>query len=432
MRGRYSLVASFVLILTGLVLTTGISAWGSDTFAVLYDFDYTTGAYSMGDLIFDSAGNLYGTTADGGLENPNCINFYCGVVFELSPSGGSWTYTVLYYFTGGADGGQPHGRLTLDSKGNLYGTTYLGGTVVDGYCSTGCGTVFELSPSGGNWTFTLLHSFDGSDGVSPRTGLTPDSSGNLYGTTSGDGGSTNTVFELSPSGGSWTFSTLYSFTNWDEGLFPYSDLAIDSAGNLYGATLLGGSSGPNCVHGDGCGTLFELSPSDGSWKFSLLHTFKGVKEGAKSGDGVQPWGPLALDSAGNLYGTTNGGGEWPGFGTVFKLSQSAGKWKEQILHRFSGHDGQNPLGGVTVVKGNLYGTTSAGDNCSNCGTVFQLTPNRKGSGWKFTSLYSFTDGADGGGPYAGVISDASGNLYGTTTYGGGAYNSGTLFELSPQ
>jgi uncharacterized repeat protein (TIGR03803 family) len=435
MRRIYSRVASFVLILVGLVLTTGISAWASDTFTVLYDFNPPTGYFPVGDLIFDSAGNLYGTTAWGGLISQNC-EFDCGVVFELSPSGGGWTYTVLYYFTGGSDGGEPGGRLTLDAKGNLYGTASIGGTVGGPCSSTGCGTVFELSPSGGNWTFAVLHSFTGSDGTDPVTGLTPDGAGNLYGTTSSGGsGGDGIVFELVPSGGTWTFSTLYNFTSYSDGVSPFSDLAIDSVGNLYGATLRGGSSKPSCLGGNGCGTVFELSPSGGSWQFSLLHTFQGIKEGAKAGDGIYPWGALAMDSAGNVYGTTYEGGKTCNScnGTVFKLSQSAGKWKEQILHRFGGKtaDGEGPLGGVTIDKaGNLYGTThDGGANCGDCGTVFQLTPNRKGTGWKFTSLYSFY-GADGGEPRAGVVPDASGNLYGTTT-SGGADGSGTLFELSP-
>jgi uncharacterized repeat protein (TIGR03803 family) len=295
-----------------------------------------------------------------------------------------------------------------------------------------CGTVFELSPSGGDWAFTLPRSFTGSDGLAPRTGLTPDGAGNLYGTTTGGSeGGTNTVFELSPSGGSWTFSTLYSFTNWNEGLFPSSDLVIDGAGNLYGALQQGGSSKPNCLGSDGCGTVFELSPSGGGWQFSLLHTFQGVKEGAKEGDGIYPSGTLALDSKGNLYGTTEFGGSCESCdGTVFKLSQSAGKWKEKIQHRFGDKDtdGTEPFGGVTLDKtGNLYGTTVYG-GAYDGGTVFKLAPDRKGTGWKFASLYNFTDGADGGNPWAGVIVDASGNLYGTTTRGG----AGTLFELSPQ
>lgn len=428
MRRTCSLVASFVLISMGLVLTTASSAWASDTFSVLYDFDYYTGDFPIGNLIFDSAGNLYGTTSEGGLESPNCP-YNCGVVFELSRSGGAWTYTVLYYFTGGEDGGEPHGRLTLDSEGNLYGTAYVGG--LDD-CPAGCGTVFELSPSNGNWTFALLHSFAGSDGSSPWTGLTPDNSGNLYGTTTGagSGGAPSTIFELVPSGGGgWTFSTLY-YPSFSDGTTLLSDLAIDGSGNLYGAASEGGNPRADCDNG--CGTVFELSPSGGSWNFSVLHTFRGTKNGAKTGDGGGPLGALALDSAGNLYGTTEFGGKVCSFcgGTVFKLSQSSGKWKEQILHRFGGPDGAGPMGGVTMDEtGNLYGTTNyGGTSCSDCGTVFKLAP-RKGSGWKFTSLYSFTDGADGGLPYAGVISVALGNLYGTTSRFGPDYG-GTLFELS--
>ena len=425
MRRRYSLVASIVLILVGLMLTTTASAWASDTFTVLYDFNPPTGYFPVGDLIFDSAGNLYGTTAWGGLISQN-REFDCGVVFELSPSGGGWTDTVLYYFTGGADGGEPHGRLTLDSEGNLYGTTYLGGTLSGPCSSTGCGTVFELSPSGGGWTFTLLHSFTLADGAAPWTGLTPDNAGNLYGTTTGGGsGGGGTVFELSPSGRGWTFSTLHSFTNWNEGLFPFSDLVIDGAGNLYGALQQGGSSKPSRLGGNGCGTVFGLSPSGGSWQFSLLHTFQGIKEGAKAGDGIYPWGALAIDSAGNIYGTSfEGGTAACDCGTVFKVSQSGGKWKGQILHRFS--VGGSPLGGVTMDKaGNLYGTARDANT-----EVFKLTPHPRGRGWKFTSLFSAQTSEDGGGPYAGVTIDASGNLYGTTTFGG-ANDSGTLFELSP-
>jgi len=368
----------------------------------------------------------------GGLENPNCVSD-CGVVFELSPSADGWTYKVLYYFTGGYDGGVPHGRLTLDAAGNLYGTAYVGG--LNEYCPVGCGTVFELSPSGGNWTFTLLHSFDGSDGSSPWAGLTPDNSGNLYGTTSGEFGEAfSTIFELVPSaGGGWTFSTLY-YPSFSDGTVLLSDLAIDGSGNLYGAAFRGGSLRTEGYCDGGCGTVFELSPAGGSWKFSVLHTFRGTKNGAKAGDGGGPWGALAIDSAGNVYGTTitGGGPEGGGGGTVFKVSQSAGKWTEQILHRFSGPDGQGPLGGVTLDKaGNLYGTTNyGGTSCSDCGTVFKLKPDQKG-GWGFASLHSFNPQPDGIEPYAGVIPDAAGNLYGTTTTEGEDFE-GTIFELSPQ
>jgi uncharacterized repeat protein (TIGR03803 family) len=241
----------------------------------------------------------------------------------------------------------------------------------------------------------------------------------------GGNGGAGTVFELSPSGNGWTFSTLHSLaSSGSEGAFPFSDLVIDGAGNLYGATQQRGSPKSSCSNY--CGTVFELSPSGGSWKFKLLHAFLG----AKYGDGGLPWGPLSLDSAGNVYGTTFAGGKACDCGTVFKLSQSAGIWKKQILHRFSGPDGQNPLGGVTMNKaGSLYGTTlNGGSSCGNCGTVFRLTLGLNGY-WKFTSLYSFTFGTDGAEPYAGVIVDASGNVYGTTI-GGGSFFEGTLFELS--
>jgi len=423
----YSQTANFVLIFMSLVLTTSASALASDTLTVLSSFNgeagYGGSGYSpMGDLVFDSAGNLYGTTSEGAFEGPNCT-YNCGTVFELSPSDGGWTYQVIHFFSGGVDGGEPHSRLTLDSQGNLYGTANIGGTVNE-YCPIGCGTVFELSPSGGDWTLTVLHSFDGTDGSVPGGGLTLDGAGNLYGTTS------STVFELSPSGEGWKLSTLYAFpVSGIEGEFPAGYLVLDGAGNLYGAAQQGGSFKPGC---GGCGTVFELSPSEGGWTFSLLHTFQGIKPGAKLGDGIYPWGALAIDSEGNVYGATfEGGGECSG-GTVFKVSQSTGKWREQIVHRFgcTNTDGVGPLGGVILDRaGNLYGTTLDGGTDS-CGTVFKLTPNRKGSGWKFTSLSSFTDGTDGGLPYAGVVVDAAGNLYGTTTFWGPQFE-GTLFELSP-
>jgi len=428
---RTYFVCLFICLTTTFLLSKSnpvhaVSAQASSTVTVLHGFEFKTGESPVGDLIFDPTGNIYGTTTSGGLVNPNCESG-CGVVFELSPSGGGWTYAVIYSFTGGADGGEPDGRLTLDSEGNLYGTANLGGTVNPDYCpSAGCGTAFELSPSGGQWAFTLLHSFSGPDGSSPYTGLTRDSSGNLYGTTfKGGSAGAGTVFELSSSGGGWTFLTLYALSGYSDGQLPASDLVIDGNGNIYGAAQQGGSSESSCSNY--CGTVFELSPSGDTWQFSLLYAFMG----AKFGDGGLPWGSLTLDSEGNLYGTTFEGGTTCDCGTVFQLSQAAGTWKEQILYRFSGPDGRNPLGGLTMDKaGDLYGTTLyGGTSCSECGTVFGLTPDVKGGGWNFSSLYSFTDGADGGEPVAGVIANASGDLYGTTTVPGGLYD-GTLFELS--
>jgi uncharacterized repeat protein (TIGR03803 family) len=413
------LVVHLILIPVAMTLVLGASAWASDTLTVLYDFN-NIAYFPIGNLVFDSMGNLYGTAFRGGYANPNC-SFDCGTVFRLSPAGGTWAFEVLYSFTGGADGGEPHGRLTLDSKGNLYGTTYDGG-IVNASCPTGCGTVFELSPSGSGWNFTLLHSFVGSDGQAPWTGLTPDALGNLYGTTtSGGTGGAGTIFELSSSGLSWTFSTLYALANSGrEGEFPFSDLAIDGNGNVYGAAQQGGN--PNSSCSNYCGTVFELSFTGGTWKFTLLRSFMG----AKYKDGGLPWGSLVLDSFGNLYGTTFEGGRACDCGTVFKLSQSTGQWKENILYRFSQPNYGNPVGGLTIDKvGNLYGTTLVGNV-----EVFELSPTSKG-GHKFTSLFGPASSADGFQPYAGVILDTSGNLYGTTTQGG-LYSEGTLFELSPK
>jgi uncharacterized repeat protein (TIGR03803 family) len=417
MRRRFSLAAGLALIVAGVVLLTGSSAWASGTLTALFDFNNYVNE-PTGNLIFDPEGNLYGTVARVGIENKICY-YGCGYVYELSPNG---TFQTIYTFTGGADGGESFGGLTIDSKGNLYGTTSVGGTVNE-YCPTGCGTVFELSPSGGYWTFTLLHSFTWLDGLSPNTTLTPDSAGNLYGTTAEGGAGNGTVFEMSPSGGNWTFSSIYSLAfSGSEGVGPSSDLVIDGAGNLYETAGEGGSTG--------YGIVFELSPSGGSWKFTLLYTFRGLSHK----DGAGPGG-LVLDAAGSLLGVTGQGGYAcldyaSGCGTVWELSQSGGKWKYGILHRFSGPDGLGPTGLIAGKAGSVYGTTYSGLNFP--GSIFGFTPAPKGAGWRFTSLYHFTGQADGGTP-ENLTADASGNLYGTTSIGGQpVVNEGTVFEWSPK
>jgi uncharacterized repeat protein (TIGR03803 family) len=409
-----------VLACISVLLLSGTSVRAADTYDVLYTFD-NNAYFPEGNLTVDSKGNIYGTAARGGTVGPNCGGA-CGAVFEFSPSGGFWTFKVIYAFTGNADGGTPTGHLTFDSQGDLYGTTSFGGTV-NGYCAYGCGTVFRLRPSSGTWKFKTIHSFSGPDGSNPRTGLTPDNFGNLYGTTAnylGEGA--GTIFELSPSGGNWKLTTLHFLANSGlEGAYPNSDLAIDAAGNVYGAAQNGGSSNASCL--GYCGTLFELSPAGGTWNFSVLHTFLG----AKHGDGAAPWGHLALDEAGNLYGTTSEGGNTScDCGAVFKMSQSSGTWKEQVLYRFTKPNYGSPLGGITIDQtGSLYGTTSAGN-----AEVFKLSPNANSNSWKYSSLFSAPNNNDGAAPLAGVILDPSGNIYGTTTIGG-FYSCGTLFELSP-
>jgi hypothetical protein len=408
-------------------------ARASDALTVLHTFDGADGESPFGGVVMDSKGNLYGTTMMGGTYYGTNCALSCGTVFELSPaSGGGWTFQVIYNFTGDADGGNPRGNLIVDNLGNIYGTTTVGGTV-NSNCSVGCGTVFELSPSSaGGWVLKTLHSFDWTDGAHPSAGVIRDSAGRLYGVTSEGGLSVGNVFALAPSKGVWKFLTLYTFGSDGNsgGSYPNSGLAMDVGGNLYGTATMGGSDAAGCPS-NGCGTVFELSGPLGSEKFTVLHSF----EGLTYHDGAWPEGQLLIDGAGDLYGTTVAGGvacsQCNGYGTVFKLSRSSGTWREQILLRFSGTDGENPAGALAMDSaGNLYGATGGG-GAYYAGTVFTLKPS--GSSWQFASLYSFTGGPDGLGVSGGVILDASGDIFGTATYGGSPIiGNGTVFELSPQ
>jgi uncharacterized repeat protein (TIGR03803 family) len=397
------------------------------------------GYFPYGGLIFDSKRNLYGTTYFGGTFSGECVGYDgwgCGTVFELSPNGsGGWTETILYSFQGGTDGWDPNCGLIFDQAGNLYGTTPYGG-------SNGTGTVFELSPNGsGGWTETVLYSFGAytNDGARPSGTLVFDKSGNLYGAASeggqglcpSNGGGCGAVFELSPKiGGGWTESTLYSFTGGADGESPNSPPIFDQSGNLYGTTKSGGNASV-CIARfppPGCGTVFELSPNGkGGWTEMTLYTFQGGNDGGNSSAG------LIFDPVGNLYGTTEYGGGGgcsslfasPGCGTAFELSPSStGGWTETILHSFQvASDGENPYAGLIFDQsGNLYGTTTGGPNGGD-GTVFELIPNESG-GWTESIVYSFQGTNyggppnDGQGPYGGVILDQAGNLYGTTELGG--------------
>jgi uncharacterized repeat protein (TIGR03803 family) len=403
-------------IFTAILFVTSI--WAAAEEKVLHNFnnDGTDGYYPEVGLIVDAAGNLYGTTTAGGAYNS-------GTVFELTPAaGGGWTETVLHNFGNGTDGATPYAGLIFDAAGNLYGTTQYGGTY-------GVGTVFELTPAGGgSWTEKVLYSFNlnGTDGAVPEAGLIVDAAGNLYGTTYFGGTYLyGTVFELTPAGGGgWTEQVLHSFNNnGADGSLPAAGLIFDAAGNLYGTTVNGGT-GSNCVLG--CGTVFELTPAaGGGWTEQVLHSFN--NNGA---DGSTPFAGLIFDAAGNLYGTTFAGGTY-GYGTVFELTPAAGGgWTETVLHNFgNGTDGTAPYAGLIFdAAGNLYGTTSYGGTY-NYGTVFELTP-AAGGGWTETVLHNFGNGTDGITPYAGLIFDAAGNLYGTT-FVGGTYGYGTVFEVTP-
>jgi len=321
------------------------------------------------------------------------------------------TYRVLYNFSGGtSDGEEPYSGVVRDAKGNSYGTTALGG-------ANGFGTVFKLSATGKE---TVLYSFrGGTDGAYPYAGLVRDKLGNLYGTTTGGGQADNgTVFKLVlGSNGKWTETVLHRFAGYStgDGSVPTAALILH-AGNLYGTTNKGGipKSGP-----PNNGTVYKLSPgSNGKWTETVLYSFS-----LEGGDGFNPYAGLVLDGAGNLYGTTTDGGS-DDSGTVFKLDTAG---LETVLHSFAGTggDGATPYAGLVFdAAGNLYGTTSAGGGASGLGTVFKIDTNGTE-----TVLHEFT-GGDGASPYAGLIFDAGGNLYGTTT-SGGASNDGTVFKLAP-
>jgi uncharacterized repeat protein (TIGR03803 family) len=354
----------------GMVFELRHTISGGWTERVLYNFKFNgrDGYAPEANLIFDAAGNLYGTTASGGVHGD-------GTVFELTPkAGGGWTETVLFNFNG-TNGQFPRSGLIFDAAGNLYGTTSHGGSSYSsGACSVGitlkgCGAVFELRPKAGRWVERVLHSFnfDGTDGYNPTASLVFDTHGNLYGTTQG-GGANNwgTVFELSHAGGSWTETLLHSFNNnGTDGADPSGPLTFDASGNLYGTTASGGV-------GNGFGTVFELTrASGGSWTETLLYSFQ--NNGA---DGIIPLSGLIFDASGNLYGTTGDGGAL-GFGTAFKLTPATGGgWTETLLHSFgSSNDGQYPQASLIFdAAGNLYSTTNAGGGRCSCGTVFEITP----------------------------------------------------------
>jgi hypothetical protein len=393
------------------------------------------GGNPFGKLIFDSAGNLYGTTVAGGGFNTNCPNGWCGAVFELTPTvGGKWKEIVLHDFTWGKNGSVPLSGLIFDSAGNLYGTTYEGGR---GSCQyRACGLVFELTPTAaGKWEETVLYAFSGGDdGGNPYTGLIFDAAGNLYGTTVlGGKGGLGVVFELMPtSSGTWKEKVLHTFTGGRDGGQP-GGVIFDQAGNLYGdATVRGDLT--KCG-GYGCGVVFRLTPtSHGKWKESVLHAFTDGKDGAgPSGSS------LIFDSAGSLYGATGGDAEGcqglGGCGLVFKLTPTSnGGWKESVLHTFTGgNDGAVSEPTLTLDSaGNVYGTAYYGgsSNCAfGCGVAFKLTPTSNGE-WNEIVLHSFTGGNDGGNPGSGLVFDSKGNLYGSTL-NGGTDSWGVIFELTP-
>jgi uncharacterized repeat protein (TIGR03803 family) len=371
----------------------------AQTFTTLYSFTGgSDGGQPWAGLIQDPAGNLYGTAWEGGDLNCNAPNG-CGVVFEVNTAG---TETVLDSFSGSASGEWPHLPVARNKAGNLYGTTADGG-------SNGYGTVFRVKQGkNGKWKGRVLYSFVGEpDGCYPNQGLVIDNAGNLYGTTSQCGfDDYGTIFEVDGAG---NFTLLHSFAGSpSDGAYPgYGHLTIDKSGNLYGVTTGGGA------YNDG--VLYELSKNG---TFTVLHSYAGG-----TSDGCVPWGTVAMDKAGNFYGTTVYCGTSSN-GTVWKVSN---KGEETILHNFAGgsSDGCYPPGGVARdSKGNLYGVTQGCGANAYYGALYELSA--KG---ELTLLHSF-DKSDGAYPVGEVLRTTQNTLYGTTS-SDGTYGYGTVWSYVP-
>ncbi len=358
--------------------------------SVLYSFPGSDGSNPVAGVIEDAAGNFYGTTIGGGPANS-------GVVYKVDATGHE---SVLYSFTGGSDGGRPSAALIQDAAGNFYGTTQGGGAF-------GAGVVYKLDATGHE---SVLYSFTGgADGANPAAALIQDAAGNFYGTTQGGGVHAGVVYKLDTTGHE---TVLYNFTGGADGGTPVAGVTLDAAGNLYGTTCCGGSR---------LGVVYKLDPAG---NYTVLHSF------TCGNDGCYPLSNVTLDAAGNLYGATWSGGSPQGDdpGVVYKVD-SAGNFS--VLYPFTGFaDGGGSRSTLVFdASGNLYGTTQYGGQgpCPyfGCGVVFELDPTGNQ-----TVLYRFTGGSDGSEPQAGVTRDASGNLYGTTAYGG-TTGAGVVYKLTP-
>jgi uncharacterized repeat protein (TIGR03803 family) len=374
--------------------------------------------------------------------------------------------SVLYNFTGGADGADPWASLTFDTSGNLYGTTYLGGAVVpNSTCYQGCGVVFELTKSGAQRTLYSFQGFSANDGQFPLTGVVLTNYG-LFGTTHGANFFYGTVYKVTALGEETTlhtftsgtdggipnslvaapggvvegtatccaywgagnvfsvnektsaFTVTYPFLGGGEGQFPAAGVINGPGGVFYGTLSGGGNEGSNCIYNHGCGEVYEI-PSFNT-KTTLYQFLGGT-------DGAYPVGPLLRDGQGNLYGTTYQGGGTGcggyGCGTVFKLSSTG---VETLLHRFTGQpDGGQPQGGLTLSQGLLYGVTTIGGT-TNQGTVVSINPKTGAE----QVVHSFTNAPDGASPQqVTLITDSAGALYGTTA-GGGTHGYGTVFKFT--
>lgn len=349
------------------------------------------------------------------LRGLRLLSFFFLIVGFWALTASAQTYRVIHNFTGAGDGSVPYASLIIDRAGNVYGTTALG--------ALGNGTVFKLTHRNSSWVLTTLHAFSGGDdGVAALTPPFLAPSGILYGTTSEGGGvgscntGCGTAFQLRPLATrcvtvqcSWMETVLYRFAGLGDGGRPSSGVIADSAGNLYGET--------ESFFNGFCGVVYELQPSGGGWTENVLYSF------ICSGEDISPGGGLVLDSAGNLFGTSQG----QRASTVFELYRSGGEWLKRTIYLLPGR-GHSVAGLVLDGAGNLYGAADTG-GCCGAGYVFELSPS--GGSWNFTDLYDFTGAGPGSeGPMSTLAIDAQGNLYGATN-NIGAFHQGNVFKLSP-
>jgi uncharacterized protein YceK len=416
MRICFVLIFALVLVV-GLAVTFATTAQ-AQTETTLYSFTGASDGYApFGGLLLNSSGNLYGTTFFGGTVSGACNG--CGTVFQLTRNAGTWTFDTLHSFAGSpTDIDHPSGQMVFDRAGNIYGTAEEGGG-----SNNCCGGIFELSHSQ-SWAESLISIFHRNNGQSP-VGLTYHER-SLYGTTTfgratqGNQTGFGTVYQLSQKDGVWERSIIYAFTGESDGYEPNGWLAFDQQGNLYGSTPYGGN---------GSGDVYELGPTASEWDLNVIADVSS--------------GSMIFDQSGNLYGSLPGGGSsncLGGCGSIVELQNTGTGWNVITLYEFADvTDGEEPGSLVFDANGNLYGTTFLGGTgtCqffqfSGCGTVFKLTPGS--SGWQKTTLYNFMGGSDGEFPNgAPLVMDSSGNLYGGTvggiTYGTAGY--GTIYEIQP-
>jgi uncharacterized repeat protein (TIGR03803 family) len=400
-------------VIAAVLIVCGTSSALAQTFTVIHSFTGgADGNTPLAGLTLDRAGNLYGTTIVGG-------QFGNGVVFRVAKKNGQWTFLPIYSFRGGtSDGRYPSAAVTIGPDGSIYGTTALGGL-------RDAGIIFKLQPPPGicksllcPWRETVLHSFNPScppcDGTDPYSRLVFDQAGNLYGTTF-EGGTQGggTVFELTPAG---TETVLYNFGPFPDGEFPLSGVVFDSSGNLYGTTSEGGASDN--------GAVYRLAPSGGGWIETILHSLS-----QEEGSVVQAG--LVRDASGNLFGAASQTGAY-GYGSIFDLVPAgSGEWNFNVIYSLLPQSANQPLGALTFDSHeNLYGVGYTGGR-DGFGEVFKLTHEQ--GNWIYSYVYDFTGGRDGGNSYGDLVVDAAGNLYGTTTIGGGPcgpFGCGVVWTIS--